>query len=287
MFEIALLRNGIRDYSWGSRTAVAELLGRPVPSDRPEAELWIGAHPSLPSAAMIGGEPRPLDGVIGDDPVAALGPAAARRFDNRLPFLLKYLAAAEPLSIQAHPNLDQAREGFDREEQEGIPIDAAHRNYRDRNHKPEITLAITPFWALTRFRRPEQIIRLTRRVESRELAALAAGLAGRGEAGLKLLFESLMTAPAERQAKIVRAVVLAARVAVGREDPDPVWQWILQLQEAYPDDVGVACPLLLNLVRLDPGEALFTGPGELHAYLDGVGIELMANSDNVLRGGTR
>ena len=146
------LQNPIQHYAWGSRRAIAELCNRPVPSPRPEAELWMGDHPKAPSLVTGNGEALPLDAVIAGDPDAVLGPRVVRRFGGRLPFLFKVLAAEEPISIQAHPNRDQARRGFERENRAGIPLDAGHRNYRDANHKPEIICALTDFWGLNGFR---------------------------------------------------------------------------------------------------------------------------------------
>ncbi|MBU0989030.1 MAG: mannose-6-phosphate isomerase, class I, partial [Proteobacteria bacterium] len=155
MDRIAVLKNPVQEYAWGSRTAIQSLLGLPVPSERPAAELWMGAHPRAPSRVMVEGAWESLDQVIETDPVSVLGKGAAERFSNRLPFLFKVLAVDRPLSIQVHPNLPQAREGFESENRLGIPLDAAERNYRDASHKPEILCALTPFEALKGFRTPE------------------------------------------------------------------------------------------------------------------------------------
>ena len=149
---VLVLDNSVQNYAWGSRTAIAELLGRPSPSAAPEAELWIGAHPKAPSRIASPPGLGTLDRVIQDDPVGLLGAEVCDRFGNELPFLFKVLAAAEPLSIQAHPNQEQARAGWARENAEGIPLDAPRRNYRDPNHKPELVCALTPFVALKGFR---------------------------------------------------------------------------------------------------------------------------------------
>ena len=284
MPRIALLENPIREYDWGSRSAIAELLGRPSPSAAPQAELWMGAHPSAPSAvaarrraALVArldrGEPRG----------AARTRACKREFEGRLPFLLKVLAADRPLSIQAHPDAAQAREGFARENAAGIPLDAAERCYRDASHKPELLCALTPFWALRGFRAPREILALAAQLAVPELDAAAACLqtSGEGEA-LSAWLRGLFALAPEARVRLVRAV---ARAAAERADADVGFEWIARLQQLHRDDVGVLAPLFLHAVRLEPGEAIFLPARELHSYLQGVGIELMASSDNVLRGG--
>ena len=283
MDRICRLKNAIQPYAWGSRTAIAELLGEPVPAGTPQAELWMGAHPKAPSRAYHGGRWVPLDGLIRADPVGVLGPVAAQRFGSRLPYLFKVLAAAEPLSVQVHPSRQQAGEGFDRENRAGIPLDAPHRNYRDDNHKPELICALTQFWALCGFRNwaemrgnlarycPDTLSGELRRIERSDEARR-----------IQSLFETLMTLSGD-----FRPVVLAeALSSAGQHGPAvPEAFWMKRIGAIYPGDMGLLSPLLLNLVCLDPGQALFLPAGQLHAYLEGTGIELMANSDNVLRGG--
>lgn len=283
MKTIALMQNTIQPYAWGSRTAIAALRGEPSPSAGPQAELWIGAHPKAPSRVRVNGRWVPLPELIAADPAGILGAAAAARFDGQLPYLLKVLAAERPLSIQAHPNRDQAREGFARENRLKIPLDAPHRNYRDANHKPECLCALTPFWGLSGFRAvPEILARLEPLVASRAAGPLAELARREACEGLRNLFTWLMTLPATEREPLVAAAAAQAAVLADR---DPAFGWVARLQAEYPGDAGVLAPLLLNLVCLAPGEALFLPAGELHAYLEGVGIELMANSDNVLRGG--
>ncbi|NIV99299.1 mannose-6-phosphate isomerase, class I, partial [Candidatus Saccharibacteria bacterium] len=158
MANIHLLKNTIQEYVWGSTRAIPELLGRPNNEDRPQAELWMGAHPKAPSLAYHNGRWVSLQELISQDPDDILGKTVAKKFNNRLPFLFKVLAAAKPLSIQAHPNKHQAQKGFQRENEQKIPLDAAQRNYRDDNHKPECICALTRFWALSRFRRIPNIL---------------------------------------------------------------------------------------------------------------------------------
>ena len=273
------LDNPIQNYAWGSRTAIAGFLGRPNEGGLPEAELWIGAHPKAPSR-VVGGPGGTLDRLIQADPGAMLGSAVAERY-GELPFLLKVLAAAEPLSIQCHPNTEQARVGFARENAAGIPLSDPRRNYRDPNHKPELVVALTPFHALKGFRRAEEILAGFGRFPCAVLeASLLALERGRDAAAVRGLFASLMSLPDEARVALVEAGVAAAR---GRGDAAS--SWVGRLQEKYAGDVGVLSPLFLNLVELRPEEALFLGAGELHAHLEGTAVEVMANSDNVLRGG--
>ena len=210
-----------------------------------------------------------------------LGAQVEQRFGPRLPFLLKVLSAAKPLSLQAHPSLAQAQAGFASEEAAGVPRTAAHRNYKDPNHKPELLCALTPFRALCGFRRLDDTRAL---LQSLGVPALAPFLETLSRGGLSGLFERVMTVPANERAPLVTAVVGACAsrppAAFAAECANAV-----ALEREYPGDVGVLGALLLNLVTLTPGQALALGAGNLHAYLEGTGVELMANSDNVLRGG--
>ncbi|MBM4781903.1 MAG: mannose-6-phosphate isomerase, class I [Archangiaceae bacterium] len=270
------LDNTTQAYAWGSTTAIPQLLGLPE-TKAPQAELWLGAHPSAPS--KVGG--RSLEALITEAPAAMLGASVQQRFGARLPFLLKVLAAAKPLSLQAHPSLAQAKAGFAREEASHVPLTANHRNYKDANHKPELICALTPFRALCGFRDVAQTRTLLAGLEVPALAPLLQMLDRKGLAGF---FEQVMTLPMQAREPLVKAVVLAC----GRTPVPGLEAECLNavaLEKAYPGDVGVIGALLLNLVELKPGEALALGAGNLHAYLEGTGIELMANSDNVLRGG--
>lgn len=280
-----LLDNIVQPYAWGSRTAIAELQGRP-PSQKPEAELWLGAHPVAPSKSLRGGQWLPLPERIAANPAAELGSDIAARY-GRLPFLLKVLAAAEPLSMQAHPTLEQAKAGFAREEALGIARDAPNRNYRDDNHKPEILVALTEFDALCGFRPVEQTRALLEQLHSSELVAPRRMLAEwPNETGTHALFYGLMSMPADERAAVVADVLQACERHVeqnGRFAAE--CRWALTLGRRYPGDVGAVTSLLLNLVHLQPGEGIYLPAGNLHSYLGGVGVELMAASDNVLRGG--
>ncbi len=274
------LENQIQDYPWGSETAIQQLLGDD-PGGTPWAELWMGAHPKAPSAVVVKGEKTPLDILIRRFPEKILGPGIADRFNNTLPFLFKVLAAAQPLSIQAHPDKEAARDGFDRENRLDIPINAPHRNYRDPWPKPEIICAIEPFTALIGFREAQSIAQWFETLCPDLLARQIIMLKNDPSAsGIKQMFASLMEMPQELKGNTARNV--SARAA-GIDAPECAW--IKRLNRYYPDDIGILSPVFLNMVRLEPYSAMFLPPGQMHAYLEGVGIELMANSDNVLRGG--
>ncbi|WNG17014.1 mannose-6-phosphate isomerase, class I [Cystobacter fuscus] len=282
-----LLDNVIQPYAWGSRTALAELLGQPAPSATTQAELWMGAHPGGPSRVGREGASRTLLELIRSAPERELGEAVTRRFGAELPFLFKVLAAETPLSLQTHPSLAQAREGFARENAQGIPLSAPHRNYKDANHKPELTCALTPFEALCGFRRVDETLALFDALGVAALEPLLAPLRASPDArGVSRMFEALMTFPSERRASLVAGVVDACAAGLARPGPfHAEWRQAVRLGSLYPGDPGVVAALMLNLVRLRPGEAIYLPAGNLHAYLGGVAVELMANSDNVLRGG--
>ncbi|MBX5483425.1 MAG: mannose-6-phosphate isomerase, class I [Myxococcaceae bacterium] len=281
-----LLENVVQPYAWGSRTAIARLQGRPEPSPGPEAELWMGAHPQAPSRLIRAGVPLTLISAIQAAPERELGPDIARAFGGTLPFLLKVLAAETPLSLQAHPSLDQAQEGFARENALGIPLTAPQRNYKDANHKPELLCALTAFDALCGFRDVRETIALFGSLGVPELDPLLRPLRASPDAfGLRRTFEILMTSPAEQRAPWVARVARAARERAEGSRFRRELEWAARLETLYPGDPGVVGTLLLNLVQLAPGEAIYLPAGNLHAYLHGVGVEIMANSDNVLRGG--
>lgn len=279
----------IRPYAWGSRTVLATMQGRPVPSNHPEAELWFGAHPADPAKLYdTGTEDEDLLSAIGADLDGQLGPVCRTDFGDRLPYLVKVLAADEPLSLQAHPSREQAEEGFARENAAGIPLDASERNYRDAAHKPEVVIALSRFEALAGFRDPAVTVELLRVLAVPELDSYLGLLAGQPDSmGLRALVTTWITLPQPALAILVPAVLegCVRYLESGEEQFKGEAQLALTLGERYPDDAGVLAALLLNRIVLEPGQALYLAAGNLHAYISGAAVEVMANSDNVLRGG--
>jgi mannose-6-phosphate isomerase len=259
-----------------------------VPAAHPEAELWLGANPGDPAFLEDpDGELSLLQALV-DDPDGQLGPAARARFGDTLPFLLKVLAADEPLSLQAHPSAAQAAEGYQREERRGIPVTSPVRNYRDSSHKPELLVALHQFEALAGFRPVAQTIELLRALAVSDLDPYIDLLDDQSDAdGLRALFTTWITAPQPDIDVLVSAVLDGAiqYVSAGATQFEAEAKTVLELGERYPGDAGVLAALLLNRITLGPGEGIFLAAGNLHAYLRGVGMEVMANSDNVLRGG--
>ena len=276
------LHNTIQRYAWGSHEAIARLQGRAVPTTEPEAELWMGAHARAPSR-LGSAAGRSLLEAIEADPEAMLGSRVRERFGPRLPFLLKVLAAAEPLSLQAHPDQERAREGFMREDVAGIDRAARHRNYRDPHAKPELVCAMEPFVALCGFRAVEDTRALIDALGVAALRERAEPLWTQppGE-GVAAVVHDLLTMP--EPGPLVDAVVEAAADRTSQS-----WErereWTVRLGERYRGDPGVVVALLLNLVELQRGDALFLSAGRLHCYLEGTAVEIMGGSDNVLRGG--
>jgi len=305
-----LLQNTLRSYAWGSVSAMAELFGYEH-TGKPEAELWIGAHADSPSLALTGsGERVRLDALIASDPQRILGEEVARRFDGRLPYLMKVLAAGSPLSLQVHPNISQATAGYSDENARGVPRNAGHRNYKDSNHKPEMIFALSRFEALCGFRPVDEAavtfaelagLLPTGSPEARLLTTIAADLLGNGrpsahtnsgdpdgpqgptpvEDGLRAGFSRLFSEP-ELVSRIIESV---ARMRVPESQISGELRTVADLHSHYPGDPGALVALLLNRVVLQPGESLYLPAGNIHAYLSGLGIEVMASSDNVLRGG--
>lgn len=252
------LTNPVKDYAWGSRTDIAALTGRPVPSPGPEAEIWFGTHPAGPS--LLAADGRSLADVVGADPLGQLGPATVARHGERLPYLMKLIAVAQPLSLQVHPSAEQAVDGHSR----GV--------YGDPWPKPELVCALTPFDALAGFRSPEQAAMLLSRLNVPALKDVVTLL----EAGS--LLDALHALLGRRDA-IEQAVWAASAV----HHPD--YDLVVRLARRYPGDPACLAPLLLRRHKLAPGQALFLGAGVLHCYLDGFGVEIMGSSDNVVRAG--
>lgn len=287
------LNNTIRPYAWGSKTAIPQLLGR-EPSGEPQAEMWIGAHPDSPSLALLpDGTEVPLDELVARGAEEALGLPAVRRFGPSLPFLAKVLAADHALSLQVHPTLAQATAGYSAEQQAGVPGWAPHRNFKDANHKPEMIIALSQFEALCGFRDPAEAATLFRRLlELFHRAAIptpraipaTVQLLGHpsAEEALRGAFGHLLHGGLEATDA---AEATADLLGSSPDLADPALRTVAELGRSHRGDPGVLVSLLLNHVILEPGQALFLPAGNIHAYLRGLGFEVMAASDNVLRGG--
>lgn len=280
-----LLEGKTRFYAWGSRTLIPQLRGENSASDNPEAEIWFGAHPGAPST--ING--MALNKFIGNNTDAELGERVAERFGGQLPFLLKVLAAGSPLSLQAHPSLKQAKEGFARENAADIDLQASNRNYRDENHKPELVVALTDFIALAGFRPRDRTLRIFDVLDCKELNQYREILINDSEEeGLRALFTSWIEMREKDRSELIDSLLVAAGDYLSKgsdEEIKFVLKNLIELNCLYPHDVGVLGALLLNLYKLSPGEAIYLDAGNLHAYISGLAVEIMANSDNVLRGG--
>lgn len=277
MFPVFKLKNQIKNYAWGSPDWIPELLGEENPDKKPYAELWMGVHRDGQSQIEYKGKTISLAELIEQDAELYLG-----KGNTALPFLFKVLAADKPLSIQAHPNLEQAQAGFERENNDEIPLAAPNRNYKDFNHKPEIICALTSFKAMAGFREIGEIRALLDAFGMEDLADLRAAL----DLGLKEFLHILFILPsAIRQRIRDRAVTHKGRLNERYSQYRDVWETLASFAEEYPSDPAVLSPLYLNLIFLEKGDAIFLPAGVLHAYLHGLGVELMANSDNVLRGG--
>ncbi|WP_240930596.1 mannose-6-phosphate isomerase, class I [Isoptericola sp. BMS4] len=283
------LDNPVRDYDWGSPTLIPELLGR-APDGRPAAELWLGAHPGAPSG-LRGAGGRSLAELVQADPGTVLGTRVSDRFGPRLPFLLKVLAAERALSLQVHPRPHLARAGYHRETRAGLPAGDPRRSFHDEQHKPEMIVALSTFEALAGFRSPRSVRALLDGLGGRLVDDLRTILDGTSStAGVRAATERLVAA---RTSPTCAADVAEAVASVAARHADPARPaataradaTVLTLAEQHPGDPGALVSLLLNRVTLEPGEAMFVPAGEVHAYLSGLGVEIMAASDNVLRAG--
>jgi mannose-6-phosphate isomerase len=285
---VDLLQPVIRQYVWGSRDAIAELQGRSIPADGPEAELWMGAHPSAPSSLSRDGVMTTLNAVIARNPKRELGDDCLARFGGRLPFLLKVLSAEGALSIQVHPSRAQAEAGFAEENARGLATGDPSRNYVDDWPKPELLYALTPFEVLAGMRDAADAATLLKALDVVRLAPVTGSLASSAADPrvLSCALASMLSWPADdRQALIDDVVAACARLA---ENPGPyaaACAAIVRVAGDHQDDIGVVTALLLRHAVLAPGEAVFMPAGGLHGYLRGTGIEVMANSDNVIRAG--
>ena len=276
-----LMQNPIQGYDWGSHDALTTLFGIPNPAGKPQAELWMGAHPNGCSEVVLAGDVQKLSTLIERAPAAVLGEATQARFGS-LPFLFKVLCAEKALSIQVHPSKAQAEAGFAREEAAGIDIKASNRNYKDPNHKPELVFALTPYQAMNGFRAIPAILALFERVKLATIADLVAALAAnQNEAGLQHFFHQLLILTGPRKEDALAGLLA---YAAAHQDEE-TFALVTSLAAQYPGDVGLFSPLLLNVVTLQPGQAMYLDACTPHAYVRGTGLEIMANSDNVLRAG--
>ncbi|HEY0167808.1 MAG TPA: mannose-6-phosphate isomerase, class I [Jatrophihabitans sp.] len=281
--RLITLDNAIREYAWGSVEAIPALLGVP-PTGRPAAELWMGAHPDEPSRCAEHPDRPALDELIAQAPRQWLGEASLAAFGPRLPFLMKLLAADRALSMQVHPSQAQAEAGFAAEEAAGVPRRSAERTYSDPHHKPELAYALTEFDAFCGFRPVPATLELLEALQVPELAGYLPLLAGRD--GLRATFTTLLSLSGQARERLVEATVAGCRRLAEQDSP---WAAAARASalaaQDFPGDIGAVLALLLNYVRLAPGEAIYLGAGNVHAYLRGVCIEILANSDNVLRCG--
>jgi len=285
--NILRMVNPVMPYVWGSCTFIQNLTGKATGNEEPQAELWMGAHPKAPSRVLNGDKLASLYEIITEAPDEFLGSRTARTYQGQLPFLLKVLAAEQPLSIQAHPNRKQAKEGFARENKLHIPLDAPNRNYKDPNPKPELLVALTNFEALCGFRNLDAMKELMQKFLSPfELSEIDDFIRHPNPETLKLMYQAMLKSSLEAGKRLINLYLDNLRKYEPATTQEKMLRdWSFRLQELYPYDIGVLSPLLLNIIVLKPFQGLFLEAGVLHSYLCGAGMEIMANSDNVLRGG--
>ncbi|MBY7886527.1 mannose-6-phosphate isomerase, class I [Vibrio fluvialis] len=273
--------NKIQNYDWGSRTAIQDLFGFANQAQQPQAEVWMGTHPNGCSMVKQGSTHVSLSELIKQDPSAFLSQSTAKTFGD-LPFLFKILAADKALSIQVHPNKQDAELGYAKEQELGVPLSAFNRNYKDANHKPELVYALTEYQAMNGFRPFDEIIAQFRLCDIPEINGyLEQFERNPSQDGLCHFFVEILSMKEARKLNAVDHLLSYAAMNQAR----PVYALILDLAEQYPNDVGLFAPLLLNVITLKPGEAMFLCARTPHAYIKGTGLEIMANSDNVLRAG--
>lgn len=281
------MKNTVRHYPWGDKKFLPEMLGVSNKDDQPFAELWMGAHHLAPSTVLINNKEIPLSDILD------------QQGKNSLPFLFKILCAASPLSLQVHPDKKHAEKMFAEENEKGIPLDAFDRNYKDNNHKPEILCALTPFRAMRGFRQLSEILKLFTPLMAampRPLQTILEKMkkeqhknkllvSESKNSTLKDFFTKLSNLSAKEKKDLINFTMDKINKKSDNSDENSPHFWVKKLDSLYPGDIGVLAPYFLNLIRLAPGEAIFLDAGYIHSYLEGCGIELMANSDNVLRSG--
>ncbi|WP_111721037.1 mannose-6-phosphate isomerase, class I [Homoserinimonas sp. OAct 916] len=272
-----------RNYAWGSTTQIQQLLGLPQDGG-PLAEVWFGAHPTDPSGVTDEqGRQTTLDRLIDSDPARLLGRRSISEFGPTLPFLMKFLAPGEPVSLQVHPTPANAHTGFIAEQIEGVPIDAPHRSFKDTNHKPEMVFALTEFSGLVGFRDPALIVELLAAYNHPALRGAHRLLAAEpGPAGMKECLRRLVELGA---AEVDQIVAEATQLSANGPEVADAHQMVAELAQYFPGDAGCVASLMLVHMRFRPGDCLFVPSGIPHAYLSGLCVEVMANSDNVFRAG--
>ncbi|WP_392551774.1 mannose-6-phosphate isomerase, class I [Orbus wheelerorum] len=275
------LANVIKDYDWGTKTALFELFNIANTNNKPQAEIWMGVHPSGISTAIDAqGKQIKLDQLIAKNPVQILGEKTNNAY-HTLPYLFKVLSAQEPLSIQVHPELSKAKQGYEKENQLGIALDSPKRNYKDPNHKPELVYALTPYWAMNGFRPITEIISLFTSLDIKTIKPEVNALTNnQTDDGLRTFFADLLTLDSTRK----KQALLEFKSKIESLNHLP-FNIIKEIAKSFPDDIGLFSALILNVIELQPGEAMFLKAQTPHAYLKGTGLEIMASSDNVLRAG--
>lgn len=277
------LDNVIKHYAWGSKQSVTELFGITNPTNEPMAEIWMGAHPA--GCSKVSETQCHISEVINADKLGLLGDYTTARY-GELPFLFKVLAAETPLSIQVHPRKEKAEIGFARENQQGLPLDAPNRSYKDPNHKPELVYALTFYRAMNGFRPIAQIVSLFRQAGLHSLEPELNLLESTpNSAELKQFFTTIMSLDEMRKEHVLTELYTSLKRPAKTAQLREAYHYIREFMQHYQDDIGLLSPLILNTIELEPGEAMFLHAETPHAYVQGTGLELMANSDNVLRAG--
>ncbi|MDF2155163.1 mannose-6-phosphate isomerase, class I [Vibrio sp. CAU 1672] len=281
--SISKLDTVIQNYKWGSKSSISQMFGVENPNSEPQAEMWMGAH--LSGCSRIKETGLPLSYVIGENKVAVLGDYTSSRF-GELPFLLKVLAADTPLSVQVHPKKAKAQAGFERENELKIPLTSEQRNYKDLNHKPELVYALTFYEAMNGFRPIEQIVALFKEANISTLEKELVQLENNpNPEGLKAFFTFIMSLSGDKKQQALTELYTAHEIAPKTALSRQAMHYSKVFKQHYPDDVGLFAPLMLNIIELAPGEAMFLHAEVPHAYIRGTALEIMANSDNVLRAG--
>ena len=275
-----LMQNVIQNYAWGSKTSIHELFGIPNPENQTQAEIWMGAHSNGCSTVEWQATNLKLSDLIAKDKTAFLSAKTVEEF-GELPYLFKVLAANQALSVQVHPSKQEAEVGYEKENKAGIPLNSPVRNYRDPNHKPELVYALTSYQAMNGFRNFADILHLFQSIKSETLLPLIQKFsANQTTAGLEQFFTTLLSLSGQEKELAVHDLLSFAH-----QKTSDISELILELAQTYPGDIGLFTPLLLNVITLNPGEAMYLDARTPHAYLKGTGLEVMANSDNVLRAG--